>query len=229
MAPGLSIDFSKWAAAHGFTLLAAFLKSIFLWLAALDLSWAQELCIYMFIWMAKFGAAYGVRTGIHVGVDVLVNMLPAGSRRARDPVRPVVRRAVHRHRRGLRRVLRQPDVAHRPAVQRPGSADVDRLSGDPARLGADVLPLPAGRLVVLPDRRAAAPRCRPGRRRRSRCAASGRSHSARGAEGRLEPAGLDPDPAADPDRGGLLCACRRVDRAAPRRTGRHRRSRCCSR
>jgi len=39
------------------------------------LSWAQELCIYMFIWMAKFGAAYGVRTGIHVGVDVLINQL----------------------------------------------------------------------------------------------------------------------------------------------------------
>jgi len=39
-------------------------------------SWAQELCIYMFVWMAKFGAAYGVRTGIHVGVDVLVNVLP---------------------------------------------------------------------------------------------------------------------------------------------------------
>ena len=78
---GLSIDGSKWATAHGFTFLAAFLKSIFLWLAALDLSWAQELCIYMFIWMAKFGAAYGVRTGIHVGVDVLVNILPAASRR----------------------------------------------------------------------------------------------------------------------------------------------------
>jgi C4-dicarboxylate transporter DctM subunit len=78
---GLSIDFSKWAAAHGYTLLAAFLKTIFLWLAAVDVSWAQELCIYMFIWMAKFGAAYGVRTGIHVGVDVLVNLLPAGSRR----------------------------------------------------------------------------------------------------------------------------------------------------
>ena len=41
----------------------------------LNLTWAQELCIYMFIWMAKFGAAYGVRTGIHVGVDVLVNHL----------------------------------------------------------------------------------------------------------------------------------------------------------
>jgi C4-dicarboxylate transporter DctQ subunit len=46
----------------------------------IDLSWAQELCIYMFVWMAKFGAAYGVRTGIHVGVDVLVNKLPAKGR-----------------------------------------------------------------------------------------------------------------------------------------------------
>src|SRR5437660_6672459 len=43
--------------------------------AAIHLSWAQELCIYMFVWMAKFGAAYGVRTGIHVGVDVLINKL----------------------------------------------------------------------------------------------------------------------------------------------------------
>jgi C4-dicarboxylate transporter DctQ subunit len=40
-----------------------------------DLTWAQELCIFLFIWMAKFGAAYGVRTGIHIGVDVLVNAL----------------------------------------------------------------------------------------------------------------------------------------------------------
>jgi C4-dicarboxylate transporter DctQ subunit len=45
------------------------------WLLALNLSWAQELCIIMFVWMAKFGAAYGVRTGIHVGVDVLINTL----------------------------------------------------------------------------------------------------------------------------------------------------------
>src|SRR6266542_570625 len=43
----------------------------------IHLSWAQELCIYMFVWMAKFGAAYGVRTGIHVGVDILVNHLTA--------------------------------------------------------------------------------------------------------------------------------------------------------
>ena len=41
----------------------------------MDVSWAQELCIYMFVWMAKFGAAYGVRTGIHVGVDVIIRKL----------------------------------------------------------------------------------------------------------------------------------------------------------
>src|SRR5947199_10629770 len=47
----------------------------------INLSWAQELCIYMFIWIAKFGAAYGVRTGIHVGVDVLINQLNADWRK----------------------------------------------------------------------------------------------------------------------------------------------------
>ncbi len=44
-------------------------------LIQINTSWAQELCIYMFVWMAKFGAAYGVRTGIHVGVDVLINRM----------------------------------------------------------------------------------------------------------------------------------------------------------
>lgn len=47
----------------------------------INLTWAQELCIYLFVWMAKFGAAYGVRTGIHVGVDVLVNMLAPPARK----------------------------------------------------------------------------------------------------------------------------------------------------
>jgi C4-dicarboxylate transporter DctQ subunit len=50
------------------------------WLIGLNLSWAQELCIIMFVWMAKFGAAYGVRTGIHVGVDVLINRLSDDNR-----------------------------------------------------------------------------------------------------------------------------------------------------
>jgi C4-dicarboxylate transporter DctQ subunit len=44
-------------------------------LIKINSSWAQELCIYMFVWMAKFGAAYGVRVGIHVGVDVLINKM----------------------------------------------------------------------------------------------------------------------------------------------------------
>ena len=45
------------------------------WLLGINLTWAQELTIIMFVWMAKFGAAYGVRTGIHVGVDVLINRM----------------------------------------------------------------------------------------------------------------------------------------------------------
>jgi C4-dicarboxylate transporter, DctQ subunit len=51
------------------------------WLLGLNFGWAQELCIIMFVWMAKFGAAYGVRTGIHVGVDVLINQLGDRHRR----------------------------------------------------------------------------------------------------------------------------------------------------
>ncbi len=74
-----SIDLAKWLEAHGMAFASPPLRAIFAWLSARDLSWAQELCIYMFIWMAKFGAAYGVRTGIHVGVDVLVMRM--------DPVR----------------------------------------------------------------------------------------------------------------------------------------------
>ncbi len=50
------------------------------WLLSLSFTWAQELTIIMFVWMAKFGAAYGVRTGIHVGVDVLINRLNEKSR-----------------------------------------------------------------------------------------------------------------------------------------------------
>jgi C4-dicarboxylate transporter DctM subunit len=78
---GESIIFAKWLAAKGVPVLPQVFTGIYKWLVSLDLSWAQELCIYMFIWMAKFGAAYGVRTGIHVGVDVLVNLLPVHQRR----------------------------------------------------------------------------------------------------------------------------------------------------
>lgn len=49
-------------------------------LISIDMTWAQELTIILFVWMAKFGAAYGVRTGIHVGVDVLINKLSPSKR-----------------------------------------------------------------------------------------------------------------------------------------------------
>jgi C4-dicarboxylate transporter, DctQ subunit len=58
--------------AHRFLVDIPILYPYLFWI---NLAWSQELCIYMFIWMAKFGAAYGVRTGIHVGVDVLINQL----------------------------------------------------------------------------------------------------------------------------------------------------------
>lgn len=72
---GALADIFKWARASGYDGLAEALKSTFLALNTLRLTWAQELCIIMIVWMAKFGAAYGVRTGIHVGVDILVNNL----------------------------------------------------------------------------------------------------------------------------------------------------------
>jgi len=72
----LSIDTAKWAIAHGLPWIAPPLRGIYDWLSARDLSAAQELCIYLFIWMAKFGAAYGVRTGIHIGVDVFTARMP---------------------------------------------------------------------------------------------------------------------------------------------------------
>ncbi len=50
------------------------------WLLTVNMGWAQELCIIMFVWMAKFGAAYGVRTGIHVGVDVIINRMSTKNR-----------------------------------------------------------------------------------------------------------------------------------------------------
>ena len=52
------------------------------WLLDMNFGWAQEFCIILFVWMAKFGAAYGVRTGIHVGVDILINKLSGKSRAA---------------------------------------------------------------------------------------------------------------------------------------------------
>jgi TRAP-type C4-dicarboxylate transport system permease small subunit len=72
---------ARWAGAHGFVLLHRASDRVYISLAAINLSWAQELATYMFVWMAKFGAALGVRTGIHVGVDVFVKKLTPATRK----------------------------------------------------------------------------------------------------------------------------------------------------
>ena len=151
----LSIDFAKWA--HGMAFAVAAVPGNLRLALGLDVSSAQELCIYLFIWMAKFGAAYGVRTGIHVGVDVLVmRMEPAQAKKV--ILFGLLAGALftgddRQLRRGFR--LRRVPLGH--ALERPRSADVDRLPGDPARLLAHVLSLPAGRLAFLSHRVAAAP------------------------------------------------------------------------
>jgi C4-dicarboxylate transporter DctQ subunit len=70
-----------WSKAQGIDWLAAVARWLFLVLKSFRFTWAQELAIFMMVWMAKFGAAYGVRTGIHVGVDVLVNSLTGARQR----------------------------------------------------------------------------------------------------------------------------------------------------
>jgi TRAP-type C4-dicarboxylate transport system permease small subunit len=70
-----SVVLANWANAHGLVALGDAADGVYRGLASINLSWAQELATYMFVWMAKFGAALGVRTGIHVGVDVFVKRL----------------------------------------------------------------------------------------------------------------------------------------------------------
>jgi TRAP-type C4-dicarboxylate transport system permease small subunit len=78
-----SVVLANWAKAHGLIPISIAADAVYGFLQGINLSWAQELATYMFVWMAKFGAALGVRTGIHVGVDVFVKQL---SPKARTPV-----------------------------------------------------------------------------------------------------------------------------------------------
>lgn len=72
---GVVADIISWARANEYVALQGQARSFYRWLVSINMTWAQEACIYLFVWMAKFGAAYGVRIGIHVGVDVLVERL----------------------------------------------------------------------------------------------------------------------------------------------------------
>jgi len=78
---GFAADLVGYARAHELDGLNAFARSMFKTVNGLKMTWAQEACIYLFVWMAKFGAAYGVRTGIHVGVDILAERLQGTARR----------------------------------------------------------------------------------------------------------------------------------------------------
>lgn len=78
---GFAADIVSYARSHDMPTLMDWARSAFRSINSLKLTWAQEACIYLFVWMAKFGAAYGVRQGIHVGVDMLVIRLDEKWRR----------------------------------------------------------------------------------------------------------------------------------------------------
>jgi C4-dicarboxylate transporter DctQ subunit len=78
---GLTADAVAYFKSHGMAALSDATKSFYFSLRSINLVWAQELTIILFVWMAKFGAAYGVRTGIHVGIDVLINRMEPPRRR----------------------------------------------------------------------------------------------------------------------------------------------------
>jgi len=77
---GFAADLVGFARSNDLETLGNVARSSFKAINALKLTWAQEATIYMFVWMAKFGAAYGVRTGIHVGVDILAERLDGAAR-----------------------------------------------------------------------------------------------------------------------------------------------------
>jgi len=78
---GFAADLVGFARRNDMPALLDLARSTFKAVNAIRLTWAQEACIYLFVWMAKFGAAYGVRLGIHVGVDILVERLTGTTRR----------------------------------------------------------------------------------------------------------------------------------------------------
>lgn len=78
---GFAADLVGFARSNDLETIGGIARSAFKAINAVKLTWAQEATIYMFVWMAKFGAAYGVRTGIHVGVDILAERLEGAARR----------------------------------------------------------------------------------------------------------------------------------------------------
>jgi C4-dicarboxylate transporter, DctQ subunit len=78
---GFAADLVAFARSNDMPGLMEQARAVFKTVNGLKMTWAQEACIYLFVWMAKFGAAYGVRTGIHVGVDILAERLEGAARK----------------------------------------------------------------------------------------------------------------------------------------------------
>ena len=78
---GLIADLIGLARTYDIAWLNTASRAAYFGVRSINLVWAQELTIILFVWMAKFGAAYGVRTGIHVGIDVLINTLQPTARK----------------------------------------------------------------------------------------------------------------------------------------------------
>ncbi len=184
------------------------------WLLDMNVGWAQEFCIILFVWMAKFGAAYGVRTGIHVGVDILVNKL-SGTPRAALIQAGLVCGVIFTGLIGIFGALFvwENGMAYETLsllgrdtsdfFEGPTTPDLEwptwMVLGRAAGLLPDVLPLPAGDGELRPQRRVADARPRPCRRpgrggRRKRAARrrvdlDRRRHRARQPWGRREASG----------------------------------------
>jgi len=141
------------------------------WLLGLNFGWAQELCIIMFVWMAKFGAAYGVRTGIHVGVDVLINKMKKPLR-GKFIIFGLLAGATFTSivayfgfnfiwENGMHYAvysklgIASPDMFAGPTTPRSRVADLGGLQRRPLRFLPDVFPLSPGHLQLHPLRRAA--------------------------------------------------------------------------
>ena len=53
-----------------------FVQTVLRFTLGISLSWAEELCRYMTIWMTLLASGIGIRKEIHVGFDLLKNKLP---------------------------------------------------------------------------------------------------------------------------------------------------------
>ena len=53
-----------------------FLQTVLRFTLSIALSWAEELCRYMFIWMVFLAGGIGMRKNSHVAFDIIKNLLP---------------------------------------------------------------------------------------------------------------------------------------------------------